>query len=116
MRRSTTLAVALSVASALVPAVGAQAATTCTFSGSLLFVEMSADGDLTHLETGGGGVILVDGASGPVICGPDGPPTVNNTETVAVVDSSDLPSTPEPTDGTTRVEIVEPSAFVPGRP
>ena len=114
MRRSTTLAVALSVASALVPAVGAQAATTCTFSGSLLFVEMSADGDLTHLETGGGGVILVDGASGPVICGPDGPPTVNNTETVAVVDSSDLPSTPEPTDGTTRVEIVEPSAFVPG--
>ena len=108
------LVMALGVATALVLPAGAQAATTCSFNGDLLFVEMSADGDIAHLEIGGGGVILVDGASGPVICGPDGPPTVTNTETVAIVDSSDAPSTPPPTDGTTRVEIVEPSAFVPG--
>ena len=105
---------ALGVAIALVLPAGAQAATTCSFNGDLLFVEMSADGDIADLEIGGGGVILVDGASGPVICGPDGPPTVTNTETVAIVDSSDAPSTPAPTDGTTEVEIVEPSAFVPG--
>ena len=105
---------ALGVAIALVLPAGAQAATTCSFNGDLLFVEMSADGDIAHLEVGGGGVILVDGASGPVICGPDGPPTVTNTETAAIVDSSDAPSTPAPTDGTTEVEIVAPSSFVPG--
>ncbi|MGC1166626.1 MAG: calcium-binding protein [Solirubrobacterales bacterium] len=105
----------LVLAATVAAAPRADAATTCAFENDLLFIEMNALGDRAHLEIGGFGTILVDGATEPVICGPEGPPTVSNTETVAIVDSTDNPASPAPVDGSTIVEVVEPSAFAPGK-
>ena len=108
------LAAAVAYTGALALAPPAGATVTCTFTTDQVNVQMNEPGDVAKLEIGGGGTILVDNATGPVICGPGGPPTVNNTDKVAIADTSDNPGTPAPTDGTTRVEISEPSAFVPG--
>jgi Ca2+-binding RTX toxin-like protein len=100
------------VALAISPA--AEATVSCNFTTDQVNVQMTGPGDVAKLEIGGGGTILVDDANGPIICGPGGPPTVTNTQTVAIADTSDNAGTPAPTDGSTRVEIFQPSAFVPG--
>ena len=76
---------------------------------------MSASGDSAELEIGAGGTLLVNDGATPVACGPGGPPTVTNTETVAIVDSSDDPMTPAPFDGKTNIVIHGPAAFAPGK-
>lgn len=105
---------AILVLGALVFAPSAGAAVGCNFTTDQVNIQMTAPGDVAKLEIGGGGTILVDDATGPIICGPAGPPTVTNTQTVAIADTSDIPGTPAPMDGSTRVEIAEPSTFVPG--
>ncbi len=92
----------------------AAATVSCTFNTDLLDIQMNAPDDFVSLQVGGGGIILVDGPTGPVICGPAGPPTVTNTETVAIVDTSDDPGSADPNDGSTFAVVQNPAAFAPG--
>src|SRR5688572_9380196 len=111
-RRMITIGLVLSGGLAMTPS--ASAGVSCNFTTDQVNVQMTAPGDVTKLEIGGGGTILVDDANGPIICGPAGPPTVTNTDAVVIADTSDIPGTPTPMDGSTRIEIVEPSTFAPG--
>jgi Ca2+-binding RTX toxin-like protein len=104
----------MTLAAALVLTPSAHAATTCTFNTDLLFIQMSEHEDGAFLELGPAGIILVNGSTGPVACGPAGPPTVTNTNAVAIVDESDDPGSPAPNDGETAAQIVDPAAFAPG--
>lgn len=110
--RALVLLAAFGGALAIAPTAGA--AVSCNFTTDQVNIQMTTAGDIAMMEIGGGGVILVDSASGPIICGPAGPPTVANTDRVVVADTSDDAGTPEPTDGSTTVEVVAPSDFVPG--
>ena len=109
------LVIVLAGVSALTLATPAGAAVTCTFNTDLLDVQISESDDSAVFGIGGGGTILVNNGATPVPCGPGGPPTVDNTETVAVVDNSDDPATPTPFDGDTSVVIHDPASFAPGK-
>src|SRR5262249_36495977 len=86
--------------------------TTCTFDPTfhVLSVGMDADGDATLLAVGPSGDIQVRG-TGPVLTCDGGSPTVANTDSIQVVDSSDDASTPAPNDGNTHVSIIRPGDF-----
>ena len=94
----------------------ADAATTCDFDPGLglVNVSMTNDNDTTLVAVGASGDIQVRGG-GPVLTCTGGSPTVTNTDTVLVVDNSDNPNTPASGDGNTRVSIIDPGAFGPGK-
>ena len=68
------------------------------------------DGDATVLAVGPNGAIQVRGG-GPVLGCSGGDPTVANTDSIQVTDSSDDPSTPAANDGDTHVSIISPDGF-----
>jgi len=113
MRTGALIATATAVlAGALGIAPAANAATTCSFDPTfhVLSVGMDTDGDQTVLAVGPSGDIQVRGG-GPVLGCSGGNPTVGNTDSIQVVDSSDDPSTPAANDGDTHVSIIRPGDF-----
>jgi Ca2+-binding RTX toxin-like protein len=92
--RRLSLTLVLAVGLLVVPAMPASAAVTCTFAGGAVTVTMSSDGDLLFIQRqmGGDNIELI--ASGPttVTC-TGGTPTVNNTNTINVNDTSGVGST-----------------------
>ena len=116
MRTGALLATATAVlAGGLGLAPVANAATTCTFDPTfhVLSVGMDTDGGQTVLAVGPSGDIQVRGG-GPVLGCSGGNPTVGNTDSIQVVDSSDDPSTPAANDGDTHVSIIRPGDFHDG--
>jgi len=110
----TAVPVALGLALGLVPA--ADAATTCaTEPGGIVRVDMDADLDVAQFTDEGGVIVVHNRTGAPVSCTGSDTPTVQNTDTILVVDGSDDPSTSAPMDGNTDVRIVQPSDFAPGK-
>jgi RTX calcium-binding nonapeptide repeat (4 copies) len=103
-------------ASALGGAAAADAAVSCKLINDLVYIEMSADNDLTLVRPEGANVGLYSDpfASNAVTCS-GGTPTLANTETIAIVDMSDDTQRPGQFDGDTIVHVHEPDQLGPGK-
>jgi Ca2+-binding RTX toxin-like protein len=93
----------------------ANAAVTCTYSGdpfNVATIRLGEPGDRADVEVVGAEIQV---RGGTVPCpGAGGPPTVDNTDTILINDTSDDPATPVAADGGTGIEIGRPSTFAPG--
>ena len=68
---------------------------------------MNADFDSARLTVEGGTLVVHNAQNAPVDCGVGGPPTVNNIDTVFIIDDS--------AGGSTEARITAPTTFAPGK-
>ena len=114
---SRTLAAAAAVIAVLagLAAPGAQAATTCAHAvPGLLEVHTSANGDVVACVAPPAARSGDRSRAAQCTCG-GAPATTTTIDTILVVDDSDDPATPQPSDGKSFVTIEEPASFGPGK-
>jgi hypothetical protein len=101
------------IASAGINSTPAEAATSCKLTNDTLQVTMTEHRDSAAF-TPALGTIAIGDSKGPLTCS-GGTPTVNNINSILIVDNSTDPRTREVFDGSTRVSINEPGNFKPGK-